>query len=123
MELCDAEEIALSLMKKHRLKGWTYVTNKRKKTLGLCFSRIKRIELSTNFILYNSAEVVMETILHEIAHALVGTKHGHDAVWKAMAEKIGASPTRTTRNVVMPPGQWQATCGGCGVFTPPAAPH
>jgi predicted SprT family Zn-dependent metalloprotease len=114
MQLSEAQELALRLMKKFRLRSWTYATNKRKKTLGLCFSRIRRIELSTNFILYNSAETVTETILHEIAHALVGTHHGHDDVWKAKAALIGCSPTRTTRNVIMPPGKWQATCGGCG---------
>jgi predicted SprT family Zn-dependent metalloprotease len=115
MDVREAELLVRTLMRKHRLRSWTYGTNKRKKVLGLCFSRLKRIELSTNFILYNSREVVTETVLHEIAHALVGTHHGHDEVWKAKAELIGCSPTRTTRNVIMPPGKWQATCGGCGL--------
>jgi predicted SprT family Zn-dependent metalloprotease len=116
MELADAEKLARALMKQYRLKGWVYATNRRKKTLGLCFSRLKRIELSVNFIVYNGIAIVRETILHEIAHALVGTEHGHDAIWKAMAEDVGAKPSRTTKNVVMPPGKWQATCGGCGVL-------
>jgi predicted SprT family Zn-dependent metalloprotease len=116
MELIEAEELALVLMRKHGLKGWTYATNKRKKTLGLCFSKIRRIELSVNFIHLNSPEIVQETVLHEIAHALVGTHHGHDDDWKRMAERVGASPLRTTKNVVMPHGKWQATCGGCGLL-------
>ncbi len=116
MELFDAQRLAQSLMRKFRLSGWTYATNKRKKTLGLCFSQLKRIELSINFIAHNPKSIVQETILHEIAHALVGTEHGHDEVWKSKAEQIGAQPSRTTRNVTMPPGKWQATCGGCGVL-------
>jgi predicted SprT family Zn-dependent metalloprotease len=116
MELCDAQLLARGLMKKHGLRGWAYATNKRKKTLGLCFSRLKRIELSINFIMHNNQAIVTETVLHEIAHAIVGTEHGHDDVWKEMAERIGASPKRTTRNVVMPLGKWQATCGGCGLL-------
>jgi predicted SprT family Zn-dependent metalloprotease len=116
MELSDAQQLARALMKQHGLRGWTYATNKRKKTLGLCFSRLKRIELSANFIVHNSAAIVKETLLHEIAHAIVGTDHGHDSVWKEMAEQIGASPARTTRNVIMPLGKWQATCGGCGLL-------
>jgi len=103
-------------MKKHGLKGWHYATNKRKKTLGLCFSKLRRLELSTNFIRHNSLALVQETILHEIAHAIVGTEHGHDSVWKAMAKEVGASPNRTTKNVTMPLGKWQATCGGCGLL-------
>lgn len=116
MELCEAQHLAHSLMFEHGLQGWTYATNRRKKTLGLCFSKLKRIELSVNFIIHNPAPIVKETILHEIAHAIVGTEHGHDSVWKDMAERVGASPCRTTRNVTMPPGKWQATCRGCGIL-------
>jgi len=37
-----------------------------------------------------SDELVRDTLLHEIAHALVGTAHGHDEVWKAKCLEIGA---------------------------------
>lgn len=114
MELSDAQSLAERLMQQFGLDRWSYGVNKRKKTLGLCFSSVKRLELSQNFILYNSEAAVKETLLHEIAHALVGTEHGHDMVWKEMAESIGASPKRTTNSVIMPLGAWQATCGGCG---------
>lgn len=116
MDVLAAQRRALSLMRAFGLRGWTFATNKRKKTLGLCFSQLKRIELSTNFIAHNPKSIVRETVLHEIAHALVGTEHGHGAVWKEMAERVGAKPSRTTKNVVMPPGKWQATCGGCGLL-------
>jgi predicted SprT family Zn-dependent metalloprotease len=35
---------------------------------------------------------VQDTILHEIAHALVGAHAQHGPSWKAMAERIGAQP-------------------------------
>ena len=39
-------------------------------------------------------EDIQDTILHEIAHAIVGPKHGHDKVWKVMASKLGCSAKR-----------------------------
>lgn len=38
-------------------------------------------------------EDIKDTVLHEIAHAIVGGKHHHDCVWKACCNKIGCSPT------------------------------
>ena len=49
----------------------------------------KKISFSRNFIKNSSKEDIQDTILHEIAHAIVGPKHGHDKVWKAMASKLG----------------------------------
>ena len=116
MDLNEAQLLAESLMLEHGLHDWSYGVNNRKKALGLCFSRLQRIELSRNFITYNDEITITETLLHEIAHAIVGTEHGHDNVWKEMAEKIGARPMRTTSRVVMPPGKWQAKCPGCGLM-------
>lgn len=109
----DAERLAFQLLKEHNLKDWTYETNARKRTLGLCFSHLKRIELSVYFIEHNTLAVVRETLLHEIAHALVGSDQGHNAVWMEMAETLGCQPRRKSAAAVMPPGPWQATCAGC----------
>ncbi len=113
MQLKDAEKLALKMMSKYNLNEWVFAVNTRKRTLGLCFSHLKRIELSTYFIENNSEEVVKETILHEIAHALVGSSHGHNEIWMQMAEKIGCQPKRKNPAAYMPPGPWQAICGGC----------
>lgn len=58
---------------------------------------------------------MLDTILHEVAHALVGPGHGHDEVWKATCLEVGARPERCYgEEVEMPKGRWRATCGGCG---------
>ncbi|HEY9676826.1 MAG TPA: SprT-like domain-containing protein [Drouetiella sp.] len=109
----DAEKLAYQLLQEHGLDNWTYETNNRKRTLGLCFSQYKRIELSVHFIENNRPEVVRDTLLHEIAHAIVGSEQGHNAVWQEMAEQLGCTPKRKSATAVMPPGPWQATCRGC----------
>jgi predicted SprT family Zn-dependent metalloprotease len=108
-----ARKLALELMARHGLGDWTFAFNKRKQTLGLCRHSISTIELSIYLVDRNSEEEIKDTILHEIAHALVGPEHGHDAVWKAKAIEVGARPERCGE-ADMPEGRWRACCGGCG---------
>ena len=106
--------MALELMAKHGLHGWSFRFNRCKQTMGLCVYHRKTIELSIYFVERdNPVEEVRDTILHEIAHALVGPGHGHDKVWKRKCIEIGARPQRCGQ-ADMPEGRWQARCGGCG---------
>ena len=43
----------------------------------------------------DNSEDIKDTVLHEIAHAIVGGSHHHDNVWKACCNKIGCSLTRS----------------------------
>jgi predicted SprT family Zn-dependent metalloprotease len=82
--------------------------------MGLCVYSRKTIELSVHFVERdNPWAEVRDTILHEIAHALVGHGHGHDTVWKRKCVEIGARPQRCG-NADMPEGNWRARCGACG---------
>lgn len=116
MLLVEATYLAEELMRRHGLIDWTFALNTRKRTLGICYETSRRIELSIRFVEHNDIDQVRDTILHEIAHALVGVDHGHDEVWRDMAFTIGANPRRTSRLGTMPPGEWQALCGGCGTL-------
>ena len=78
-------------MSLHGLHEWSFAYNRRKRALGFCFYEPRRIELSIHFVEHNSLEAIRDTLLHEIAHALVGPGHGHDAVWKCQCLRIGAS--------------------------------
>src|SRR5271165_928788 len=81
--------------------------------MGLCAYARRTIELSTYFVERNGQEEILDTVLHEIAHALVGPGHGHDAVWKRKCVEIGARPARCG-NAEMPEGRWRASCRNCG---------
>ena len=120
MQLSEAHDLAERFLDFHELtlRGWTFRFNRNKRRLGVCKQDERRIELSEHYVRHNNREHVIDTILHEIAHALVGTQHGHDDVWKSMCLRIGASPASCSSTAVMPEGYWQARCPGCTtVFT------
>ncbi|QEL15606.1 SprT family zinc-dependent metalloprotease [Limnoglobus roseus] len=116
--LARVRELAEGRMKQHGLIGWQFGFNSNVRRAGVCRyptrTRPGRIELSRHFIAHNSADEILDTILHELAHALVGHDHGHDAVWRAKCVEIGARPERCYgQHVAMPKGRWQAVCPGC----------
>jgi predicted SprT family Zn-dependent metalloprotease len=114
----NVRELAARLMAEHNLTAWEFGFNRNVRRAGVCRypgrRTAGRIELSRHFVERNSVEEVRDTILHEIAHALVGPQHGHDAVWKAKCKEIGAKPERCyDERVEMPKGRWRATCPCC----------
>lgn len=90
----DFLELARNQMNKHGLVDWALDLDYAKVRAGACFFRERKISFSRNFIKKSSKEDIQDTILHEIAHALVGPKHGHNKVWKEMALKLGCSAKR-----------------------------
>jgi predicted SprT family Zn-dependent metalloprotease len=92
----EIEFLAKTLFEKHELdkQGWVFRFDTSKKRFGCCFYGRKVISLSLDIALLNSEEEIKETLLHEIAHALVGPGYGHGEFWKCKAKMIGASPER-----------------------------
>src|SRR5438270_5389629 len=82
------QQLARDLLACHGLGDWTFAFNRRRRAMGYCYSASKTIELSIYFVERNSDEVILDTLLHEIAHALVGTEHGHDEVWKEQCRQL-----------------------------------
>ncbi len=115
MNTTDAYSLARTLMNQHNLGDWVFEFDRAKRRAGCCKHSKKTITLSEYYVRLNSEEEILDTLKHEIAHALVGSKHGHDDVWKAMCVKIGAKPIRCydSNAVAMPKGRWTATCKGC----------
>lgn len=116
----DVVSTANRLLTEHGLaqEGWKFEFDNAKRRAGQCRYRDKTITLSRHYVQLNyitRPDDVLDTILHEIAHALVGGGHGHDEVWKAECVRIGARPERCYDSgaVDMPKGNMVATCGGC----------
>ena len=73
------------------LESWVLGMDNKKTCLGMCLFGQRKISLSSHFLRGPTCDEkqIRNTILHEMAHALVGPEHNHDAVWKKMALKIG----------------------------------
>jgi predicted SprT family Zn-dependent metalloprotease len=77
-----------------------------------CRYNSKRIELSVFFTVFKSEQEIENILLHEIAHALVGSEHGHNETWKKKAIEIGCSGERC--GAVFVKGKYEITCKHCG---------
>lgn len=80
-------------MNQHDLfsKGWGFGFNRRTRSVAVTKFKSKQIELSMNFIENKKVtnEKILNAILHEIAHAIVGCKEGHNRIWRNKAIEIG----------------------------------
>ena len=94
MHTATALRLARSLLDEHGLREWKVALDRAKTRAGATHFRTRRITLSGPLTRAHDEDLVRDTILHEIAHALVGSAHGHDRVWKAKAREIGASDQR-----------------------------
>ncbi len=111
-----ARSLADHLLRSFGLADWTFRFNRSKCMMGLCRFDPKVIELSVHFVERNDDGAVRDTLLHEIAHALVGPGHGHGPVWRRKCLEVGAKPERLDFEAAMPEGRWKARCGGCGMI-------
>ena len=94
MNLPDVLSLARSLMEEADVGDWDLAFDRARRRAGQTDHARRRITLSRHLMsLYDEAQV-RETILHEIAHARVGPRHGHDAVWAAEATRLGATGRR-----------------------------
>lgn len=115
--LATVRQLAVTLLDKHGLTGWVFDFDHATRRAGCCDYRRKRISLALQFVRQVSEEEIHDTLLHEIAHALVGKKHNHDAVWKAKAQAIGSSGERCHDSRFCPP-RYIVTCrNGCWTAT------
>jgi len=118
MDLQVTKKIAIELLIKHELmkNGWTFDFDRSIRRFGCCHHTYKQITLSKQLAFLNNEPDVLDTILHEIAHALVGPGHGHGFVWKQKAKEIGCNGDRLyhSGSIKIPPKKYVAICSRCG---------
>jgi len=116
LKLSEAEELALALMRQHGLiPQWRFAFDRAIRRFGSCIERKKLITLSARLTELNSEYEVRDTILHEIAHALVGVRSRHGRKWRRMASVIGCNARSCYGNEVQQPaGNFVGRCPTCG---------
>lgn len=70
--------------------GWVLYFNKRKSSWGLCDYAKKTIFLSEVLLSEMTTDMMQDTIIHEIAHALNPNQH-HNGIWKNTCIMLGGS--------------------------------
>ena len=111
MDLDDAYDLAVRLCARHGLEGWRVELDSAKRRAGVCRHADRVIGLSAPLTRVHDEAEVRDTVLHEIAHALVGPAHRHDAVWRATALRLGCSGQRCVpEQAPRVPGAWVGTC-------------
>ncbi len=83
---------AQELMAEHGLIGWKLEITRSVGYAGQTDFGARTIALSGPHTQNHTETEVEDTILHEIAHALVGYQAAHGPKWQAMARKLGATP-------------------------------
>jgi predicted SprT family Zn-dependent metalloprotease len=111
VDLDAAASLARRLLDEHGLDAWAFGWDRARRRAGQCRHDLRRITLSRDLTALHDEAEVRETVLHEVAHALVGPRHGHDAVWRATAVRIGATGRRTVDPAAPSvEGDWVGVC-------------
>lgn len=111
----EARDLARSLMDASGLFDWRFRFDHAKRRAGACTHATRTISLSRPLTDLYDADTVRAVILHEIAHALVGPDHGHDAAWRRAARSLGAPDSaRLPSSLPAPDAPWVGTCPRCG---------
>lgn len=76
-------------MNKNRLLGWHLKIGKEKKVAGWCNREKRTLSFSWEVLQHMSEEECMDTVYHEIAHAL--TLGGHTEEWRLKAIELGGT--------------------------------
>ena len=104
-----ARGLAAELFAKHNIGDWRFAFDRATRRAGSCCHTNRTITLAREFARQAPDEELRETLLHEIAHALVGPRHSHDAVWRAKALAIGCSGQRC-HGISFTPPRYVVTC-------------
>ncbi|QCX28491.1 SprT-like domain-containing protein [Nocardioides jishulii] len=124
MDVEAARRLAEELVARHGLRGWRVTFDHAKRRAGVCRYESRTISLSAPLTRLHSEAEVRDTILHEIAHALLPPREGHSERWRATALRIGSSGRRCVDpEAPRVPGDWVGVCSAGHVVERHRRPH
>lgn len=80
---------AIALIRLHLDDSWSFGFDNAKTRAGLCNYTDRRISVSKYLAARYQDDEIHQVLLHEVAHALAGTRAGHGPKWKAIAAGLG----------------------------------
>lgn len=75
------------------LTGWKFKWSRTKRGLGYCDFDTKEIRISQPLAKVNCTIRMIDTLRHEIAHALAGPDAEHGKLWQKIAKHVGCAAT------------------------------
>jgi predicted SprT family Zn-dependent metalloprotease len=88
-ELERVRKWADALISLHLEPDWSFGFDNAKTRAGLCNFTAKRITVSRYLAARYEDDDIHQVLLHEVAHAVAGTRAGHGPRWKAVANGLG----------------------------------
>ncbi len=104
MTRAEASKLTRDTLNAHKLQAWgvrIMTDNKYASVLGLCDYKTKTIILNGHHIDIHPSEDVIDTIKHEVAHALCPF-HQHDNVWRDKALELGCKDPKPCSHLTLP---------------------
>ncbi len=117
MERTKAATLTRQELDKHGLQSWKVriTSDPNVPYLGLCSYKDRAIIINAHHVDIHDDENIIDTIKHEVAHALVGSAHGHDETWRAKAKEIGCINTLPCSHLNLPEAVIDAIRSGATV--------
>ncbi|MFT2818295.1 SprT-like domain-containing protein [Leifsonia sp. A12D58] len=110
-DLVRVRHWADALIALHLDSTWSFGFDNAKKRAGLCNFTAKHITVSRYLAARYDDDEIHQILLHEVAHALAGSRAGHGPKWKSIAAGLGYDGGRThdgeIANELAP---WVGTC-------------
>jgi hypothetical protein len=117
MNLIEAAQLARHEMSRYLDARWVFSFVRSSKSFGMCKYEAMEICLSVELTEANERPAVLDTILHEIAHAIAGYAAGHGPLWQRWAVSLGCKPERyfSEADAVIPPPTtgFKGVCPAC----------
>lgn len=111
MDIKRAEMMARDLIGFYQLDGWSLKWDKAVTRNGQCRYGRREIGLSRRIFELANEEKALNTIVHELAHAVLGFGYGHGPVWAMTARAMGCDGHAC--NTIVDPQMLAKRCYRC----------
>ena len=110
-ELMRVRSWAKALIDLHLDSSWTFGFDSAKTRAGLCNYTNRRISVSRYLASRYEDDEIHQVLLHEVAHALAGTRAGHGPRWRKVATDLGYEGKRLHDGAIASElAPWVGTC-------------